>query len=584
MKIFGVVGWKNAGKTGLMERLITEITSRGFSVSSIKHAHHNFDLDHPGKDSHRHREAGAKQVLLASHRRWVLMDELRGAPEPDLPAQLARMDPVDLVLIEGFKSEAHQKIEARRALGHKGPLIAETDPGVRAIASDTPMAFGKLPVFDLDDTGAIADFVLQSVGLVDRPAEKPKLANDCFALPPGVSWTPVPEALETLRARMAPVVTSEILPIDQGLGRVLAADVRAARDNPPAANSAMDGYGLAGDISGDIWPLVAGRAAAGAPYDGVVPAGHAVRILTGAIVPAGVDRVVMQEDVAVAEDHIQVKGHLKPGANIRPAGEDTAKGAIAQPQGRRIGAAEIAHLTGVGATEAAFFAPLRVAVLSTGDELATPGETTDAARTYDANRPMLLGLARQWGYVPVDLGQFADDRDLLAAGLDRAAAASDVIFTSGGASAGDEDHVSALLTERGNLHHWRIAMKPGRPLALAMWNGVPVFGLPGNPVAAFVCALMFARPALAALSGQGWSSPQGFELPAEFTKNKKPGRHEYLRARIAATGGVEVFHSEGSGLVSGLSWATGLVELPAEAAEIVPGDPVRFIPFNSFGL
>ena len=159
-----------------------------------------------------------------------------------------------------------------------------------------------------------------------------------------------------------------------------------------------------------------------------------------------------------------------------------------------------------------------------------------------------------------------------------------MILTSGGASAGDEDHVSRLLAERGTLTSWRIAMKPGRPLALALWGGVPVFGLPGNPVAALVCALIFARPALSLMAGAGWLEPQGFDVPAGFAKSKKPGRREYLRARIGADGRAEVFGSEGSGRISGLSWAEGLVELPDAGMEIAPGMPVRFLPFSGFGM
>ena len=183
----------------------------------------------------------------------------------------------------------------------------------------------------------------------------------------------------------------------------------------------------------------------------------------------------------------------------------------------------------------------------------------------------------------VDLGRAPDNRAALRACLDRAVGQVDAIITSGGASAGDEDHVSALLEQAGAMALWRIAMKPGRPLALGMWHGVPLFGLPGNPVAALVCALVFARPALAQLAGAEWSIPQGFNVPAAFEKHKKAGRREYLRARMR-DGRAEVFASEGSGRISGLSWAEGLVELSEDARDIRAGDMVRFIPFGSFGL
>ncbi len=181
------------------------------------------------------------------------------------------------------------------------------------------------------------------------------------------------------------------------------------------------------------------------------------------------------------------------------------------------------------------------------------------------------------------LGHVPDDREALRQRFDRGAKSAEVILTSGGASAGDEDHVSALLQEAGAMEMWRIAVKPGRPLALGLWNGAPVFGLPGNPVAAMVCALIFARPALAQMAGQGWLEPEVLELPAGFAKSKKPGRREFPRARVR-DGRVEIFASEGSGRISGLSWAEGLVDLPDGALEIRPGDPVRYMPFSQFGF
>jgi molybdopterin molybdotransferase len=196
---------------------------------------------------------------------------------------------------------------------------------------------------------------------------------------------------------------------------------------------------------------------------------------------------------------------------------------------------------------------------------------------------MLLADIARWGHQAIDLGIAPDDRPILRGILDAAATQCDAILTSGGASAGDEDHMSALLQGTGTLALWRIAMKPGRPLALGIWQNTPVFGLPGNPVAAQVCALIFAHPALAHLSSADWPTPQGFTLPAAFTKSKKAGRREYLRARIT-DGAAEVFPSEGSGRVSGLSWATGLIVLPDAAANITPGTPVTYIPFASFDL
>jgi molybdopterin molybdotransferase len=224
-----------------------------------------------------------------------------------------------------------------------------------------------------------------------------------------------------------------------------------------------------------------------------------------------------------------------------------------------------------------------VAVISTGDELVEAGEIAQQDQIYDANRPMLLSMIKAMGYTPVDMGRCTDDRAALGRVLDEAADKADVVLTSGGASAGDEDHVSSLLTEAGAMQLWRIAIKPGRPLALGLWNNTPVFGLPGNPVAAMVCTLVFACPAIAQLAGAGWVAPIGYEVPANFTKSKKAGRREYLRARVH-DGQAEVFESEGSGRISGLSWADGLVELAEDAQQINRGDLVRYVPFVSFSL
>ena len=415
--------------------------------------------------------------------------------------------------------------------------------------------------------------------------QPPPLRNDCFALPPGVDWTPVDDALGLLRDRLSPVTASQSVPLSAALGRVLAEDVIASRSNPPQANSAVDGYGFAGPAGAGahVRPLVAGRAAAGVPHDGSVPAGKAIRILTGAALPPGVDTVIMEEDVTAEPFRIAFHGPLKAGANARRAGEDIAEGETALRAGRRLGPGDLALLAAVGVANVPVRARLRVAVLSTGDELVEAGQAAGPGRIYDANRPMLLGVIERLGFHPVDMGRVGDDRGALRARLDEAAGAADAILTSGGASAGDEDHVSALLKETGALQEWRIAVKPGRPLALALWGGRPVFGLPGNPVAAMVCTLVFAAPALALLSGQGWRDPQGFDLPAAFEKRKKPGRREYLRARVRG-GRAEVFHSEGSGRISGLSWADGLVELGDGERHVRPGDPVRFIPWGGFGL
>ncbi len=413
----------------------------------------------------------------------------------------------------------------------------------------------------------------------------PQLRNDCFALPPGVHWTPVDEAHERLRSALASVTLVETLDLESAAGRFLASDARARRSNPASSNSAVDGYGFAGPVSDGVHtiPLIEGRAAAGSPFSNAVPGGSALRILTGASLPTGVDTVVLDEDVSVEDGFIAFHGPIKKGANTRSAAEDVSEGEAIVSAGTRLGPTHVALLAATGVASVPVHRRLRVGVLSTGNELRLVGTSASVDQVFDANRPMLLSMVERWDFDAVDLGHVGDDRRLLRGRLDRAAEEVDAIITTGGASAGDEDHVSALLNENGTMALWRIAIKPGRPLALATWQGVPVFGLPGNPVAAFVCALLFAEPAFRLLAGGKWRLPEGFIVPSAFAKRKRQGRREYLRARLTPDGAAEVFGSEGSGRISGLAWASGLVELEDGARDIEPGDPVRFLPFSNWG-
>ncbi len=498
-----------------------------------------------------------------------------------------------IVLAEVFPSLLRDQVRA----------VQDSDAG--AIKDEVQVRLLSRALAGLSGQGRLGDAFAAATGPADegwilgvgaeaalKEAARPKLAppklkDDCFALPPGVDWIPVDDALGRLRAALSPVVGRETVSLAQAAGRVLAEDHLARRANPPRANVAVDGYGFAHSATGDgpqLLPLCPGRAAAGGAFTGRVPEGQALRVLTGAVVPEGVDTVVLEEDVSLADGHIAFEGPVKPGANTRAAGEDVAEGKMALPAGRMLGPQDLALLTALGLSEATVHTPLRVGVLSTGDELAEAGEPIGPARIFDANRPMLLSLAARWNHTGVDLGIARDSRDAVRAALDDAAGRCDAILTSGGASAGDEDHISAILRDEGKVEAWRIALKPGRPLMLGLWRGVPVFGMPGNPVAAFVCALIFARPALSLLAGRGWVEPLGFTVPAGFAKRKKPGRREYLRARIGGDGRAEVFRSEGSGRISGLSWADGLVELDDGPRDIAPGDPVRYLPFGSFGL
>ena len=415
--------------------------------------------------------------------------------------------------------------------------------------------------------------------------QPPPLRNDCFALPPGVDWTPVDEAKRLLKDALSTVVSAgHKIPVETASDRILSVDVGAVRSNPPGSNSAVDGYGFAGPIpeGPQIMQLCDGRAAAGVPFAGCVEKGQAVRILTGAILPDGVDTVVLEEDCTIEPDRIAFNGPLKQWSNTREAGEDVIVGTPIFKRGRRLTATDLSLLASAGVAEVEVFSRLRVGVLSTGDELRKPGELADYWQIYDANRLMLLSMVRDLGFEAIDLGLVEDSRDTVRDTLNQGAECCDLIITSGGASAGDEDHISAILKSEGQLTSWRIALKPGRPLALGVWEETPVIGLPGNPVAAWVCTMVFGRPAMEVLAGGIWRDPRGYEVIADFKKKKRRGRSEYLRARLTATGRVDVFPSEGSGRISSISWSDGLVEIGFEEELIEPGTVVRYIPYAEF--
>ncbi len=416
----------------------------------------------------------------------------------------------------------------------------------------------------------------------------PPLKNNCFAMPAGVEWTPVDAALKQIKKGLHPIVATEIIPLEAASGRIVSTSVTARRSNPPLANSAVDGYGFSFSdlpVKGIITlPLQSGVSAAGKPFAEQVDVGHALRILTGAIIPNGVDTVVLEEDVVINGGEIAFRPGLKKGANLRAAAEDVAAAENIFEAGHVLRPQDLALLAATAVHQVTVYRRLKVAVISTGTELVKVGDTARDDQIFDANKPMLLNMISTWGFEAVDGGHFIDDPDLIRAGFNNAALNADAIFVSGGASAGDEDYVSKLLKEEGALHTWRVAVKPGRPIAMALWNGTPTFGFPGNPVAAFVCALIFGLPALKKLAGQNVKNVQSFQVHAAFEKSKKAGRREYLRARLDANGQAQVFKSEGSGRISGLAWSDGLVELPDAAAEIKIGDMVTYIPYASFGI
>jgi molybdopterin molybdotransferase len=411
-----------------------------------------------------------------------------------------------------------------------------------------------------------------------------QLSDDCFAF--GGPMMSVDDAVAMIAARVDAVQETETVLLTEADGRVLAESITAPLPLPPFTNSAVDGYAVrSGDLglaSQQAFPVV-GRVAAGERATSPVEVGHAVRIFTGAPMPEGADTVFMQEDVRVEGGRVLLPAGLRAGANVRPAGEDVAKGSEALPAGRRLRPQDVALIAALGLTRVTVRRPIRVAVFSTGDELVAPGDVRASQQLYDSNRFLLTAMLRRLGCAVGDLGILRDEPASLADALKAAAHDHDLLVTSGGVSTGEEDHVRAAVERAGSLVLWRMAIKPGRPVAMGVIDGTPLIGLPGNPVASFVTFTYVVRPTVLALAGAAAERPLPVSVRAAFSYKKKISRREYVRTHIrrGEDGVFEAvkFPREGAGLLSSLVETDGLVELSEGTTAVKPGDMVRFLSY-----
>jgi molybdopterin molybdotransferase len=413
-----------------------------------------------------------------------------------------------------------------------------------------------------------------------------QLSDDCFAF--GGPLMSVDEAVGLITSRVTAVVDTESATLIDADGRILARDIVAPLPLPPFTNSAVDGYAVRRDDlprgKEQTFP-VTGRVTAGASGD-APNAGHAVRIFTGAPMPDGTDTVFMQEDVRLDDGgDVVLPAGLKAGANVRPAGEDIPLGHLALKAGSRLRPQDIALAAAFGLTRLDVVRRLRIAVFSTGDELASPGAPRATAQLYDSNRFMLMAMLKRLGCEVSDLGILRDEPAPLAQALQRAASQHDLLLTSGGVSTGEEDHVKSAVESVGRLVLWRMAIKPGRPVAMGIIGGTPFIGLPGNPVASFVTFVHVVRPVVLALSGALPVPLVPIPVRAAFAYKKKTGRREYVRVTLhrADDGALEAvkFPREGAGLLSSLVDTDGLVELGEAVTKVEPGERVGFLAYAS---
>ena len=394
-------------------------------------------------------------------------------------------------------------------------------------------------------------------------------------------------ALEQIKSGAVRIRGIEKIAIREALNRILAEDIRSHINVPTGTNSAMDGYAVnSGDIpSSDSAELsVLGTAWAGKPFGGELTAGNCVRIMTGAIMPDGADTVIIQEDVQVTGAGIIIDGATRKGDNVRQAGEDIAAGDLILTSGRRLNPADIGLIASLGIAEVCVVRRLRVAFFSTGDELRSIGETLSDGAIYDSNRYTLYGMLERMGADIIDMGVIKDDLDDLEEAFSIAAANADVLITSGGVSVGEADYIKEILAKLGKVDFWKVAIKPGRPLAFGRVGNAVFFGLPGNPVSVMVTFYEFVQPALRKMIGEDDAGILSLKARCDSRLKKRPGRVEYQRGILQkdqdGTLVVVKTGAQGSGILRSMSQANCFIILPLDSGGVEPGTVVDIQPFS----
>ncbi|MDN3653972.1 bifunctional molybdopterin-guanine dinucleotide biosynthesis adaptor protein MobB/molybdopterin molybdotransferase MoeA [Thalassotalea ponticola] len=586
--VIGICAYSGTGKTTLLSALIPWLKNKGINVAVIKHAHHQFDLDKPGKDSFVLRQSGAQQVLIASSRRYAHLVERQVDSPIQLQPLLAQIDTrtVQLILVEGFKHHPISKIELHRA-SCKQPLIYPNDHSVMAIACCKQTQIDtELTRLDIDDIEQIGDFILSLIQTRDRSLPT---ASNCG--PFDRDSKSVEDALSLILSHTNAVVNTQVMAVEHCLDNVLAKTVVAPINVPQHTNSAMDGYAFNASAllarGGRIAKLeVVDKVMAGDVFDDELAPGQALSIMTGAPLPAGADTVVAREWVVKHGCYIDINTEIKVGQNVRQCGEDIKLNQTVLAKGERLNASKLALLASLGIAQLTVYCPPKVAVFSTGNEITEPGEQLKKAAVYDANRFALKAMLQRLNCEVIDLGILPDSAEQISSALQTASAQADVIVTSAGVSMGEADYVKTCLAQLGDIVFSQVQMRPGRPLVFGSLNRSLVFALPGNPVASMICFILFVAPAVRKLSAQTTWQPKVLTARATSQMNSRVGRSEYLRGicRVGDDGQMHVSLTgrQGSGVLSSMVQANCLIAIPADTADVSVGDQVSVILLSEF--
>ncbi len=578
--LLGFAAYSGTGKTTLLEALLPKLTETGLRIGVLKHAHHNFDVDKPGKDSYRLRKAGASQMLISSRYRHALMTETPDS-EADFEHLLSRFDhqALDLILVEGCKNIAFPKIELNRHVVGK-PWLHPSDDNIIAIASDSELDVA-IPTMSINDLDAIKQFILDYAK--SRNASSPAAAC-CDTLSP--AFLSVVQGQQKILEAISPINATETIALERAYGRALAEDISSPINVPAYTNSAMDGYAIRGeDIGHDQFDVVA-SIMAGHGYDKTLTKGQAAQIMTGAPMPDGADTVVMREQAIVDGERVGfANASIKQGQNVRQAGEDLAIGQAVFTSGTLLQAPEMGMIASLGMNTVSVKRALRVAVFSTGDEVQAPGTPLNANSIYDSNRYTIMAMLQKLGCEIVDLGILEDNEAVMENAIVEASKSADLIITSGGVSVGDADFIKNVLEKRGSVDFWRINMRPGRPLAFGDISDVPFFGLPGNPVAVMVSFINFVEPAIKKMQGVSEFEPLKVSAVATESLRSRQGRTEFSRGvyeidNITGQLSVKTTGKQGSGILRSMSEANCLIEIAPHIDTVKPGESVTIIPLQ----